>query len=255
LADRVRADPRKFGARGERCLCRAPRARAESRLALRERQGNADQEGLPGCRRPSCRGGLRIRETLSAAYGRLPGSLESRPGTPIWKRGRSQDERIPLLLGATSLAKDLLLNRLEIPLAGPGFIHIAGPERGFDEQWAREMTSERKEVIFRGGIQKTLWRRLSNSQSNDAWDAVATLIESMKLRLSEMKPDYYEPKPTGEESVGKNDQPPQPKWGAQPVNVGDPYIRALQAEQRAQRGQQQQPNGMRWGVQNRGVEW
>jgi phage terminase large subunit GpA-like protein len=56
-------------------------------------------------------------------------AVESRPGTPIWKRGRSTEEHIPLLLGATSVAKDLLFNRLEIPVAGPGFIHIgeAGP--------------------------------------------------------------------------------------------------------------------------------
>jgi phage terminase large subunit GpA-like protein len=104
-------------------------------------------------------------------------AVESRPGTPIWKRGRSLDEHIPLLLGATTLAKDLLLNRLEIPVAGPGFIHVGGPERGFDETWAREMTAERKEIVFRGGIQKTVWRRLSTSQPNDAWDlARMTLI-------------------------------------------------------------------------------
>jgi phage terminase large subunit GpA-like protein len=86
------------------------------------------------------------------------------------------------LSGATTLAKDLLLNRLEIGVVGPGYIHIGGPERGFDKQWAREMTAERKETVFRAGIQKTVWRRLSNRESNDAWDlAVATLIliESM----------------------------------------------------------------------------
>jgi len=81
--------------------------------------------------------------------------VESRPGTPIWKRGKSLDERIPLLLGATTLAKDLLLNRLEIPVAGPGFIHIGTSDRGFDEAWSKEMTSERKEIVFRGGVQRT----------------------------------------------------------------------------------------------------
>lgn len=115
----------------------------------------------------------------------------------IWKRGKSNNERVPLLLGATSLGKDLLINRLEIPLAGPGFIHIGGPERGFDEGWTQKMTAECKEIVFRGGIEKTIWRRLSTRQSNDAWDLVVAtliLIESMKLHLSEMKPDYYEPK-------------------------------------------------------------
>ena len=70
----------------------------------------------------------------------------------------------PFLLGATTLGKDLLLNRLEIPLPGPGYIHIGGPERGFDKQRVREMTAERKETVFRAGIQKTVWRRLSNRE-------------------------------------------------------------------------------------------
>jgi len=84
-------------------------------------------------------------------------AVESRPGTPIWKKGRSANENIPILLGATTLAKDLLLNRLEIPAEGAGFIHIGDANHGFDEGWAKEMTAERKEVVFRGGIQKTIW--------------------------------------------------------------------------------------------------
>jgi hypothetical protein len=84
----------------------------------------------------------------------------------------------------------------------------------------RDMTSERNEVVFRAGIERTVWRRLSNSQPNDGWDfccMTLILIESMKLRLSEMKPDYYEPKATEEDSDGKKQQPKRPKWGAQPV--------------------------------------
>jgi hypothetical protein len=118
------------------------------------------------------------------------------------------------------------------------------------------MTAEKKEIVFRGGIQKTVWRRISTSQPNDAWDlCVMTLIliESMKLRFDEKtKPDYYESK-AAEESGGKNGQPEKPKWGAQQANVADPYIQMLQAEQRAQRAQQV-PKGMRWGAQNRPLE-
>jgi len=185
-------------------------------------------------------------------------AVESRPGTPIWKRGHSNEERIPLLLGATTLAKDLLLNRLEIPVAGPGFVHIGTSDRGFDESWSKEMTSERKEIVFRGGVQRTVWRRISTSQPNDAWDLTCMtliLIESMKLRFTDdTKPDYYEPKSTAEGNDGKNEQPAGPRWGAQQASIADPYIQMLQREQRAPHVQQV-PNGMRWGVQNHGVEW
>jgi hypothetical protein len=143
------------------------------------------------------------------------GALAHCGGTAIHRTGahvtggkNPRPTRLPLLLGATTLAKDLLLNPLEIPVAGPGFVHVDTPDHGFDESWAREMTSERKEIVFRAGNQRTIWRRLSNSQSNDAWDlACMTLIltESMKLRLSEMKPDYYKPK--SEQSGGNNGQP------------------------------------------------
>jgi len=142
--------------------------------------------------------------------------VESRPGTPIWKRGRSNEEHIPLLLGATSVAKDLLFNRLEIPVAGPGFIHIGEADRGFDEAWSREMTAERKELSFVGVFRKTVWRRISTSQPNDAWDLCCMtliLIESMKLRFTEeTKPDYFEPKAV-EEGDGKNGQSSAPRWG------------------------------------------
>jgi phage terminase large subunit GpA-like protein len=122
-------------------------------------------------------------------------------------------------LGATTLAKDLLLNRLEIPVAGPGFIHIGTPDRGFDEAWSKEMTSERKEIVFRGGVQRTVWRKISTSQANDAWDLCCMtliLIESMKLRFDEKtKPDFYDPEAAKEGDV-KGGQPTRPTWGVQP---------------------------------------
>ena len=185
-------------------------------------------------------------------------AVESRPGTPIWKRGKSHDERTPLLLGATTLAKDLLLNRLEIPLPGLGYIHIGTPGRGFDEGWAKEMTAERKETVFRAGIQKTVWRRLSNRESNDAWDlTVATLIliESMKLRFSEeTKPEYYEPKAT-EESGGKNCQPEKPKWGVQPGGV---LLDGMPIGPKVPIGSVPVPQDKprtHWGVQNFPIQW
>jgi hypothetical protein len=101
------------------------------------------------------------------------------------------------------------------------------------------MTAERKETVFKAGIQKTVRRRLSNRVSNDARDlCVATLIliESMKLRLSEMmKPDYFEPKAT-EEGDRKKEQLDRPKWGAQQLNAVDPYILALQQERASATG-------------------
>jgi hypothetical protein len=111
----------------------------------------------------------------------------------------------------------------------------------------QEITAERKGIVFRGGIQKTIWRRLSTRQSNDAWDlAVATLIliESMKLHVSEMKPDYYEPKESDKESDGKKQQPEQPKWGAiyQVPLPNDPW----QAVRASQPPDKRSP----WGVQN-----
>ena len=78
------------------------------------------------------------------------------------------------------------------------------------------MTAERKETVFRAGIQKTVWRRLSNRESNDAWDLACmtlVLVESMKLRfIGETKPEYYEPN-AAVERAGKNGQPENPKWG------------------------------------------
>jgi hypothetical protein len=81
------------------------------------------------------------------------------------------------------------------------------------------MTSERKEIVFRGGVQRTVWRRISTSQPNDAWDLCCMtliLIESMKPRFTEeTKPDYFEPK-AAEEENGKPGKSAKPQWGAMP---------------------------------------
>jgi len=185
--------------------------------------------------------------------------VESRPGTPIWKRGKSLDERIPLLLGATTLAKDLLLNRLEIPVAGPGFIHIGTSDRGFDEAWSKEMTSERKEIVFRGGVQRTVWRRISTSQPNDAWDLCCMtliLIESMKLRFDEKtKPDFYDPKAAKEGDV-KGGQPTRPTWGMQPGS--GILLDGMSIGAKVPVGSVPQPQDKPrspWGAINRPIEW
>jgi hypothetical protein len=65
-------------------------------------------------------------------------------------------------------------------------------------------------------VQKTIWRRLSNREANDAWDlAVATLIliESMKLHFSETTPDYYELKAANEERGELKSRQEKQKWG------------------------------------------
>jgi phage terminase large subunit GpA-like protein len=180
-------------------------------------------------------------------------AVESRPGTPIWKRGKSHDERTPLLLGATSLAKDLLLNRLEIPVAGPGFIHIP-VGRGFDEAWANEMTAERKEIQFRAGIRKTVWKRINNREHNDGWDlSVMTLIlvESMKLRLEEMEPDYYEPR--AEQEAQKRQQG-QPTWGVM-RGSGVPLPSDTNHWQDAGTVRPEDKPRPQWGVVNKPVQW
>ena len=128
-----------------------------------------------------------------------------------------------------------------------------------DEAWAREMTSERKEIVFRGGVQRTVWRRISTGQPNDAWDLACmtlVLIESMKLRFDgKTKPDYYEPKAAAEE-VAQNGQPAKPTWGVQPgsgmlvdgMNIG-PKVPIGSTPL-----PQDKPRSV-WGVQNRAIEW
>jgi len=188
-------------------------------------------------------------------------AVESRPGTPIWKKGRSANENIPILLGATTLAKDLLLNRLEIPAEGAGFIHIGDANHGFDESWAKEMTAERKQVVFRGGIQKTIWRRIGKSHTpNDALDLACmtlVLVESLKLRFDEKTvPDYYEPKQNTVEVDGKNGQPTRPTWGAQPGS--GVLLDGMPIGPKVPVGSVPQPQDkprLRFGVQNVPLQW
>jgi hypothetical protein len=97
----------------------------------------------------------------------------------------------------------------------------------------------------------TVWKRIRDRNEGLAMTVmVLCLLDVFRSQIDRMTEQQIVQE--NEEKSTMQPESAAPKWGAQPV--ADPYILALQQEQRAQRVQQG-PNGMRWGVQNRGVQW
>jgi phage terminase large subunit GpA-like protein len=157
--------------------------------------------------------------TVYAQVKKRPGQMIAFKGVPasgqreLYSLKHSATERAPLLLGTVDLAKDLLANLLKVPAPGRGYVHIP-MNRGFDQEWSREMVAEKKEVRYRVGQRIAVWTKRNPSLRNEAWDmCVMTLVllESMRLNLEERVPDYYD-----EQAEAKAQQQPasaRPAWG------------------------------------------
>jgi phage terminase large subunit GpA-like protein len=170
-----------------------------------------------------------------------------------WKRTTSTQFHGRLFQANVSNYKQQLADKLSIQPGVPGSIHFGSESRGFDEEFFLQLLSEHKEVKLSRGARTIVWKRIRDrNEGLDMVVMVLCLLDVYRSQIDRMS----EPQIVGEngEKSTATSEAAAPKWGAQTVNVTDPYIQMLQAEQRAQRVQQA-PNGMRWGVQNRGVEW
>ena len=159
-----------------------------------------------------------------------------------------------------NVAKDQIAAMLAKTEPGAGFIHIPSgpggtPVRGFDQHVIEEFTSESCTVRMVNGFKQYTWHKVAH-RSNERLDclvyALAALIHS-RVNLDKLSSPLVEQPAQKEGDSQEAKQTQRPKWGAQTLNVTDPYIQMLQREQQAQRVQQV-PNGMRWGAQNRPLE-
>ena len=105
--------------------------------------------------------------------------------------------------------KEEIVNRLQVPKPGAGYCHFpklknGEPCRGYDEEYFKGLTAERRIVKSKHGFRTYIWtKRLS--QRNEPFDcrnyALAALaIPWSGIRLDEMKRDTYSVKEAEMES-------------------------------------------------------
>ena len=146
-----------------------------------------------------------------------------------------------------------LIDKLGLEPGQPGSIHFGSESRGFDEEFFQQLLSEHKEIKLSRGVRTVVWKRIRDrNEGLDMTVMVLCLLDVFRSQIDRMA----EPQIVQEngEKGSAQPEPGRATWGAQTLNVTDPYIQMLQREQQAQRVQQV-PNGMRWGVQNKGVQW
>jgi phage terminase large subunit GpA-like protein len=158
-------------------------------------------------------------------------------GKPLIKGAGTltKSNRARLQIFGVDTGKEEIVNRLLVPRPGPGYCHFPmapnrEPCQGYDEEYFRGLTAERRVVKSRHGFRTWIWiKRLS--QRNEPFDcrnyALGALrIPHQGIDLERMKPDLWEerrpeaPRPFGAAGRTMLEQRPPPqgkpsKFGAQ----------------------------------------
>lgn len=101
--------------------------------------------------------------------------ITSSPSPRRWGRGERQ---VPLYTIGVDTAKALLMGRLQLSEAGPGFVHIPLAEWA-DEELTLQLTSEVLVTRFEKGARKEFWRKIR--PRNEALDCYVMAYAAMKL--------------------------------------------------------------------------
>jgi phage terminase large subunit GpA-like protein len=92
-----------------------------------------------------------------------------------WKRGTDSLTHNRLVQGNAGYLKEMLAAKLDIATPGPGYIHFpSNPESGFDEEFFRQLLSERREKRMRNGVLSVRW--VQTRERNEALDLVCMLL-------------------------------------------------------------------------------
>ncbi len=132
-------------------------------------------------------------------------------------------------LGVDS-GKEEIVNRLIVPSAGAGYCHFPKepndePCRGYDEEYFKGLTAERRIVKSKNGFPTYLWSKLL-SQRNEPFDcrnyALAGVAMPMTgIKLDIMQRDLYEPPRSSSEASTKFGAQGSALDRSQPIGSGD----------------------------------
>lgn len=109
--------------------------------------------------------------------------LVSSPSPRRWGRN---ERHVPLYTIGVDAAKALVVSRLKLTEAGPGFVHLPHKE-WCDEELALQLTSERLVMTFTKGVPKATWRK--TRPRNEALDCSVLALAALRLlnpRLAHM---------------------------------------------------------------------
>ena len=92
-----------------------------------------------------------------------------------WKRGTDTLTHTRLIQGDANHLKEMLAAKLDIVTPGPGYIHFPLNEGcGFDEEFFRQLLSERREKRLRNGVMSVRW--VQTRERNEALDLVCMIL-------------------------------------------------------------------------------
>lgn len=148
--------------------------------------------------------------------------VADRPGVPfIYGIPRhTKGVRVLLQLLNVDRGKEDVIYRFDkIQTPGAGYCHFPGADKGYDEEYFRELKAEELIATSTGGSHTLAWKKVSQSRRNEALDvrvyAYAALLIS-KVNLETMERDIVQ------EDPGTSDPSGEIQFGAQKMQgLGD----------------------------------
>jgi phage terminase large subunit GpA-like protein len=175
-----------------------------------------------------------------------------------WKRGNDTLTHTRLIQGNANHLKEMLAAKLDIVSPGPGYIHFPLNEGfGFDDEFFRQLLSERREKRMRNGVMSVRW--VQTRERNEALDLVCMLLcvaLTYRGAIDIMEPQVVGDTSAATPSAAAGAAPEQRKresaFGVLPGSEG----LAAQLGVRSQVVRQREPGERRpWGVQPGSGMW
>lgn len=102
----------------------------------------------------------------------------STPGQPLIKRGRARTGAVTLVMVGTEGAKDLVVSRLKIEDAGPGFCHFPS---NYPVEYFEQLTSEHAVQSYHRGHSVRKWKLKPGRKRNEALDLRVGNLVALRL--------------------------------------------------------------------------
>jgi phage terminase large subunit GpA-like protein len=142
----------------------------------------------------------------------------SSPSPRKWGRGLRQ---VPLYTIGIDAAKALLLSRLALTEAGPGFVHVPVVDWA-DHELAEQLTSERLVTRFVRGVPHAVWQLVRPGAHNEMLDAWVLALAALRLTVAtQLERLHVELLARASDRAAGHEPGPPPPPPARPRWLGD----------------------------------
>lgn len=114
---------------------------------------------------------------------------------PSQKQSGKDRRKTPLFTIGVDDAKGLLMSRLKVTSPGPGYIHIPAGHSLFGDEYAAQLTAEKRVTKYRRGFPCREWQKTRpRNEALDCWILALAALRIANPRWAAIKAPIYQPR-------------------------------------------------------------